>query len=108
MWFQVELPEATTINGLRLDAAGSNRDYPRGYKVELSDDGLTWGPPVASGRGTHAMTEILFAPARAKFIRITQTGTVDGLYWSIHELSIYTPGVVSKTSATTNAPSKFE
>jgi hypothetical protein len=32
-------------------------------KVELSDDGKTWGQPVAKGAGTHPVTEILFAPA---------------------------------------------
>ena len=24
---------------------------PRGYKVELSDDGKTWSKPVATGKG---------------------------------------------------------
>jgi glucose/arabinose dehydrogenase/mono/diheme cytochrome c family protein len=109
MWFQIELPQETTITGLRLDTTGSNRDYPRGYKVELSDDGKTWGQPVAKGVGIHAITDILFAPAEGKFIRITQTGSVGGLYWSIHELAIYAPGVVSKTSAPAKPEtSKFE
>jgi hypothetical protein len=109
MWFQIELPQETTITGLRLDTTPSNRDYPRGYKVELSDDGKTWGQPVATGNGFHAITDILFAPAKGKFIRITQTGSVNGLYWSIHELAIYAPGVVSKTSEPTKPePSKFE
>jgi mono/diheme cytochrome c family protein len=109
MWFQIELPQETTITGLRLDAAASNADYPRGYKVELSDDGKTWGQPVAEQRrGVRVVTDIFFTPAAAKFIRITQTGSVDGHFWSIHELTIYAPGVISKTSAIPAAPSKLE
>ena len=92
MWFQIELPQETPIAGLELDAGSSLSDYPRGYKVELSGDGQTWGTPVAQGSGTRPLTEILFPSAKAKFIRITQTGSVDGLFWSIHELEVFQPG----------------
>jgi len=92
MWFQIELPEAATVSGLRLDAGNSFQDFPRGYKVELSDDGRTWGPPVATGKGDSPVTDILFPPSKGRFIRITQTGSTEGLYWSIHELNIFTPG----------------
>src|SRR4030095_15235297 len=42
MWFTVELPEETEIATIRLDAANSTRDYPRGYKVEISSDNQKW------------------------------------------------------------------
>ena len=89
MWFQVELPELTEIAGLQLDAGKSTADYPRGYKVELSKDGRAWEKPVAEGKGKDPVTEIVFPAAEAKFVRITQTGAVNGLFWSIHELDIY-------------------
>jgi len=108
MWYQVELPQAAIINGVRLEAASSHEDYPRGYQVELSPDGVTWGAPVAKGAGDQPTTEIIFPAAPAKFIRITQTGSVQGLYWSIHELSVYTPGLVSKAAPAAKAASKFE
>jgi hypothetical protein len=44
---------------------------------------------------------------KAKFIRITQTGAVNGLFWSIHELHLFQPGAapvagkLSKKPATT-------
>jgi mono/diheme cytochrome c family protein/glucose/arabinose dehydrogenase len=88
MWVQIELPAETAITGLRLDATGSGGDYPRGYTVELSADGQTWGKPVASGEGKTALTEIKLPPTKTKFIRITQTGSVKGLFWSIHELDV--------------------
>jgi mono/diheme cytochrome c family protein/glucose/arabinose dehydrogenase len=91
-WFQIELPAETEIAGVRLDSTKSANDFPRGYKVELSADGVTWGKPVAEGKGSGAITDIPFAPAKAKFIRITQTGTVQGKFWSIHELAVLKPG----------------
>ena len=91
MWFQIELPEPTEIVGLQLDQGKSANDYPRGYKVELSTDGTKWGKPVAQGKGNSGITEIQFDPRPAKFIRITQTGSVKGNFWSIHELEILLP-----------------
>ena len=60
-----------------------------GNQVALSSDGQTWGIPVATGKGLGPVTEIEITPAKAKFIRITQTGAVKGLFWSIHEVNIY-------------------
>ena len=88
MWLQIELPQPTAISGVVLDAAQSPRDYPRGYKVELSADGQTWSKPVATGKGSGGITDIAFEPAKVAHIRITQTGSVNGLFWSIHELQI--------------------
>ena len=96
MWFQIELPEPATITELRLDTGGSAGDYPRGYKVELSSDGREWGKPVAEGKGRGPSAEITFPASTAKFIRITQTGRVSGLFWSIHELDIYGPGSLGR------------
>jgi hypothetical protein len=109
MWFQVELPKETMVAGLRLDAAGSEHDYPRGFKVELSSDGKNWGAPVAERPGTRSMIDISFNPTKGKFVRITQTGSDSDHYWSIHELTLYAPGVVSKSmSMAKPAPGKFE
>lgn len=106
MWFQVELPKTTTVAGLRLDAGTSVRDYPRGYQVELSNDGHAWSRPVATGQGDSPVTDIFFPPASGRFIRIAQTGHADGLYWSIHELNIFTPGhaVPAKAAAVSSNP----
>ncbi len=104
MWFQVELPEAATISGLALDTAGSTRDFPRGYAVQISTDGEQWSPPVAQGGGSAPVTDIAFAPVTAKFIRINQTGSVDGLYWSIHELNLFSPPSQSTTPRKASEP----
>ena len=54
-------------------------------------DGAKWIPkPVAEGKGNGARTVITFAPTRAKFIRITQTDTVENApNWAIANLRVY-------------------
>ena len=89
MWFNIELPEPTRVLSLTLDTRGSNADYPRGYLVQVSDDGRDWGKPVAEGRGTDPVTIVELAyPEPTRFIRITQTGSSPSKYWSIHELTL--------------------
>ena len=109
-WFQIELPAETTVSAVRLDAANSRNDYPRGYKVEVSADGQAWGKPVAEGKGVGPLTQIEFTPTKAKFIRVTQTGSVKGNFWSIAELEVFKPGEmrVMKTGAAKPAKSAFE
>ena len=89
MWVQVELPKKSLVTAVNLDCRGSDRDYPRSYQVTVSPDGKSWSKPIAKGNGKAPLTEISFPPQETKFIRITQTGHVKGLYWSIHELNIY-------------------
>jgi glucose/arabinose dehydrogenase/mono/diheme cytochrome c family protein len=64
--------------------------FPRGYRVQVSMDGKTWGAPAAEGQGSGSTTIIAFRPVRAKFVRITQTATVDNApAWSIQRLRLY-------------------
>lgn len=101
MWIQIELPEATDMAGLVLNTATSRGDWPRGWKIELSQDGTTWDPPVLEGASETSVTEFPFPKTeRAKFIRITDTGKVDRLYWSIHELQVLAPAEIVLKSLT--------
>jgi len=89
MWVQIELPETTDVTGLVLDTAKSRNDWPRGWKIEVSMNGSEWDKPVLEGNSESSTTEFLFPQnTRAKFIRITDTGAVKGLFWSIHELEV--------------------
>ncbi len=92
MWFQIELPQETEVAGLQFDTTKSANDYPRGFSVELSSDGTSWSKPVAKGDGNAPLTDIAFEPVKTKFIRITQTGSAKGNFWSIHELSVFYAG----------------
>jgi mono/diheme cytochrome c family protein/glucose/arabinose dehydrogenase len=110
MWFQVELPQAVLVTELQFHSAnapnarGGARGapapgavppppivwYPRSYSVQLSMDGKKWSKPVAEGQGTGAHTTATFAPARAQFVRITQTDNIpDAPQWSIRNLRVF-------------------
>jgi mono/diheme cytochrome c family protein len=98
MWFQIELPQETKLAGIELECMKSPNDYPRGYNLELSADGTTW-KSVVTGKGKGSTTDISFAPTKAKFIRITQTGTAPGNFWSIHELQVFAANDTALASA---------
>ncbi|MGC3956572.1 MAG: discoidin domain-containing protein [Verrucomicrobiota bacterium] len=87
-WLQVDMAGTNTISKLLLDASGSPSDYPRGYRVNLSLDGVNWSGPVATGVGA-TLTFITFTKQAARYVRITQTGAVSGLWWSVHELNVF-------------------
>jgi mono/diheme cytochrome c family protein/glucose/arabinose dehydrogenase len=117
MWLQIELPEPVMLTEIQFNStpqaggrggvpggrgrgAGENvpvtpppppvGTFPRGYQVQVSMDGKTWGPPAAEGQGSGSTTMIAFRPVRTKFVRITQTATVENApVWSIQRLRLY-------------------
>ena len=99
MWYQVELPEATTVSGVYLDTSSSPTDFPRKFTTEVSSDGKDWTSVVKDGRGNARTTEVRFAPVKAKFVRITLTSGAANRFWSIHELQILQPPDPAKLQA---------
>jgi mono/diheme cytochrome c family protein len=99
MWFQIELPRAVSLTGIQFDSpviaggrggAAPAPTAPHGYRVEVSLDGKTWSGPVAEGQGDGRTTAIAFAPVEAKFVRITQTASVeDAAVWAMERLRLY-------------------
>jgi len=101
MWFQVELPEPALVAELQFDSPFQRRGFgrdappplstaPRGYQVQVSVDGSIWSAPIAEGEGEGSATVIAFEPVPAKFVRITQTATVDDeATWSMRGLRIF-------------------
>jgi putative membrane-bound dehydrogenase-like protein len=89
MWFQFDMRQSLLLTRLTLDSLASKDDYPRGYEVRVSDDGEKWSEPVVKGTGA-ALTSIQFpAQTVTRFVRITQTGSDKGCFWSFNELAIY-------------------
>jgi hypothetical protein len=82
------------LSALVLDCGASTGDYPRGYQVYLSKDGVNWGTPVATGNGA-VVTTISFAAHAARYIRITQTGSASANWWSIAEFNAYFAAPIS-------------
>jgi mono/diheme cytochrome c family protein len=98
MWFQIELPDAVTLNEIQFTSstiggrAGTPAvwTFPRGYQVQVSADGVTWSAPIAEGQGVPGTTVITFTPVSAKFVRLTQTATVENAPpWSMRLVRLY-------------------
>ncbi len=101
MWVQVELPRETTIGGLWFDSGKTLKEYARTFTVQVSSDGQSWGKPVAQGKGTVGAMVVTFAPVKARYVRLTQTGKLTGaektLSWVLTEIRVLgpTPGAAS-------------
>ncbi|MCC6154668.1 MAG: ThuA domain-containing protein [Candidatus Hydrogenedentes bacterium] len=89
-WIQIDLGYVANIAKVALDTTGSAGDFPREYAVFTSNDAKDWGEPALKGKGDGPVTTLEFKDERARFVKIEQTGKVEGLFWSIHELKVET------------------
>ena len=88
--FQIDLGSQQTFNQIVLDTSGSPGDFVRQYQVSVSDDGVNWSQPMATGPGS-TVIRILFPQVSGRFIKIVNQGSA-GSWWSIHELNVLAPG----------------
>jgi hypothetical protein len=86
--FQVDMQSAQSFNEIILDSGNSTSTYPATYTAYVSNDGVDWGSPVATGNGATQAVSIRFTTKTARFIKITQTGT-KSFPWTLHELRVY-------------------
>jgi mono/diheme cytochrome c family protein len=98
-WYQIELPAEAEICGVELDERKFATDFPRGYKVQVSADGVTWEKPVAEGKRSGPVTEVGFSPVKTRFVRITQTASARPYSWSIGEAQLLQPAAAEATMA---------
>jgi hypothetical protein len=89
-WFQIDLGSPQTFNQIVLDTSASSGDFVRQYEVQVSNDGVTWGTPIAAGPGS-TVSRILIPPVKGRHIRVVNQGS-SGSWWSIHELTVLAPG----------------
>ena len=111
MWYQIELPQPVSVAEIVVDSStsGAAMNFGRGrggrgggipalgmagYRVQVSMDGSTWSEPLAEGQGqVQSASVVISVPlTRAKFIRITQTGTPPGQFqfgWAIQRVRIF-------------------
>ncbi len=82
--FQVDMGKVQTFHSIALDCGTSGGDYPRNYQVFVSNDGTTWGSPVATGQGSTDYTLIPLGQQSARYVKIVLTSST-GSWWSIAE-----------------------
>ena len=107
--YTVDMKNLKQFYQIALENANGSGDYPAGYAVYVSTDGVNWGSPIATGVGSSGLTIITFPTQIARYIKVVQTGSTTGNYWSIYEFYVFgvdyhaaTGVTVSPTSATIN------
>lgn len=86
-WFQVDMGKSQPVSTLVLRSE-AGQDSPVGLEVAASEDGRNF-KTVARGRGTPTTTTVSFPRTKARFFRLTQTGSRADVYWSINGLSAF-------------------
>ncbi len=98
-YFQVDFGSAVAFDGIVMHLDSHPRDYPRGYRVEVSDDARDWRAVAEDGdvyltvpQAVERRVEIDVPMTRARHLRIVQTGQDPVYWWSIHELEVLLRG----------------
>lgn len=97
--FELDLGRPTLFRCLTLRFGPSAVDFPRGYSVEISDDGSSWTevareetvilPIKAFAEPKDLSLNIRIEPATARYVRVTNLGQDRKFYWSIYEADLY-------------------
>ncbi len=105
-YFQIDFGAREQFDKIVIDPTTSIHDYPRGYSVYASRDGVTWNRLIATGVGsTDGPTYIEFEQQSARYLRIEQTGSSDRYWWSIGEINVFVSVVPTPSPTPTIVPS---
>ena len=88
--FLIDMGVTQSVGRVVIDDTTNPQDFPAAYDLELSTNNTTF-TSVKTGTGA-TITDIVFTPAMARYVRVRQTGTTPapaGSWWSIDELRIY-------------------
>lgn len=99
-YFQIDLGGQESFETIILETPGNPSDYPREYHVYVSNNGVNWGNPIASGAGNSSTTRITFNAVTASHLLIEQTGSDSGRWWSIAEINLVESGDEPQPSPT--------
>jgi len=90
--FTIDMQQTIALESIVMTTeSGRNSigDYPRGFTIELSQNGTNFGNPIARGIGSESgTTTVTLGSQTARYIKVTQTGSTDRLWWSIHDLNV--------------------
>ena len=87
-YLQADLGRAIPARQVVFDTGTSTGDYPHGYTVAASIDGVTWSTVVASAAGTGQFTTVPLTGAPVRYVRITLTAS-SGSWFSVADVRAY-------------------
>lgn len=101
MWFQVDLGEVRHVS--RCKAVSPGRGFPVAYRVLISEDGQNWRQVAAADKNWRDV-DVAWAPARARYLRLEQTGTPDyATTWAITDVAVASAAPWGGATASHNA-----
>jgi glucosylceramidase len=86
-WLQVDLRRLQPAREIVFDTGVNLGDYPRGYTVQTSANGITW-TTAATGAGSGQLTSIPLTGRPIRFVRFTLTAS-SGNWWSVADVRAY-------------------
>ncbi|RPK27968.1 discoidin domain-containing protein [Paenibacillus xylanexedens] len=90
-WITIDLGQKSSFDAIEFDPGHAKEDYPRQYRIYVSDDGEHWGTSITGGEGTPGRMSITFPEQQARYVKVVQIGNSDQ-WWSISELFIHYNG----------------
>jgi uncharacterized protein (DUF608 family) len=96
--FAIEMGQEREIARVVLENKPDKDDYPRGARIDVSEDAKHWtvAAEVSKEQIARAKNEgvldVSFPPVKAKHVKIVQQGSAEGKWWSIHEMNMYDAG----------------
>jgi glucosylceramidase len=88
-YLQVDFGKAEPVRQVVLDTGVSTGDFPRGYAVTVSTDGVHWSTAVASGQGSGQLTTVDLSRGLVRYVRVTLTTAAPGSWWSVADVRAY-------------------
>lgn len=89
----IDLGRVYVPTALRINSGRAHSDYPRGLKVEASNDGASWETVATeSADDMYDATSVPLSPKPARYLRLTNLGANQGLFWSIYGLAVQVQG----------------
>jgi hypothetical protein len=86
--FTIDMQQTRRFNRIVIEAGPNQSDYPRGFEILTSNDGVNW-VTVITGAQANATNDIDFVRQNARYLRIRQTGSAASNGWSIAEVNVF-------------------
>jgi glucosylceramidase len=85
-FLRVDLGKAQPVRRIVFDTGASTGDYPRGYTITASPDGVHWTTAATTGAGQFAQADL--RGRQIRYVRITLTAPADS-WWSVADVRAY-------------------
>lgn len=104
-WFQIDLGSGQDVAKVVIDAGpSSSGDYPRGYEVLGSSDGVNWTKYASAYGSSRTIVAEFWWSSYMRYVRIVQTGS-SANWWSIADVSLFSSNALERTGWAVTASS---